>query len=515
MPNRKIFDDSCKNLLVRGVNWIGDAVMTMPALRALRKAFPDKKISLLVKPWVAPLFEKDPNIDEIIFYEDKYKSLTGRFKLSAILREKNFCSSILFQNAFDAALISYMSGIPERIGYNRDLRGLLLTDPIPFDKDDRKIHHVYYYLNLLKKIGINAEFSIPYIYLSIEERLKAREAIKGLRQPVIGLNPGATYGSAKIWPAERFAEVSKSIISELKGSIVIFGGSSEKTIADEIIANSQLSALNSYILNMSGKTSLRELSALISECDVILSNDSGPMHIAYAVRTPLTAIFGSTDPSLTGPLGTGNIVIKKDIDCSPCFKRKCKKQEMLCMSTITPEEVFDAIKKLIPENRAVFFDRDGTLCKDVNYLSRFEDLEIFEDVKDLGLLKERGFRLIGVSNQSGIARGIVDETFAKEVNQIFVDKYGFDDFYYCPHHPDEHCTCRKPEPEMALKARVNYRIDLKKSFVVGDKEADMLLAKAIGAKGILVLTGQEKHSNNADYMARNLADAVKWILSSF
>ena len=128
------------------------------------------------------------------------------------------------------------------------------------------------------------------------------------------------------------------------------------------------------------------------------------------------------------------------------------------------------------------------------------------------LLKERGFKLIGVSNQSGIARGLIREDFVREVNTIFIERYGFDDFYYCPHHPAEHCPCRKPEPGMVLRARAEHGIDFKKSFVVGDKESDMLLAKAIGAKGIFVKTGQDKESASADYEAGNLKEAVDFII---
>ncbi|TAL24626.1 MAG: lipopolysaccharide heptosyltransferase II [Nitrospirae bacterium] len=513
-----MLDKSCKNVLVRGVNWIGDAVMTMPALSALRKSLPAAKISLLVRPWVAPLFENNPDIDEIILYEDRFNSLIGKFKLSSILKAKKFCSSILFQNAFDAALIAFLSRIPQRIGYKRDGRGVLLTKAIPFHGDDRKMHHASYYLNILKNIGIDAEYSDPFIYLSLEERLRARDALKNLRRPVIGINPGATYGSTKRWPSGRFAEVAKRIITELDGSVVIFGGQSEVEIAKEIALSVQGS---SELKNMAGKTNLRELSALISECDGLLTNDSGPMHIGYAVKTPLVAIFGSTDPSLTGPPGKENAVIKKELPCSPCFKRECDKEKMACMTAITSDEVFEAVKNLIPQNRAVFFDRDGTLCKDVGYLNKIEDLEIFKEVKGLKVLREKGFKLIGVSNQSGIARGIVKEGFTKEVNKIFIEQYGFDDFYYCPHHPDEHCPCRKPEPLMLLKARAEHNINLKKSFVIGDKELDMLLAKAAGAKGIFVLTGrydsQPRHgaeSANADYIAKNLNEAVKWILGN-
>jgi heptosyltransferase-2 len=228
----------------------------------------------------------------------------------------------------------------------------------------------------------------------------------------------------------------------------------------------------------------------------------------------LVAIFGSTDPELTGPMGIGNTVIRKDIGCNPCFKRTCDRDKMDCMAAITSDEVFDAIERSIPKNKAVFFDRDGTLCKDTEYLNNFDNLEIFKEVSALIRLKDNGYKLIGISNQSGIARGIVDKEFTRKVNNIFIEQYGFDDFYYCPHHPDEHCPCRKPEPEMVLKARAEHGIDLKQSYVIGDKEIDMLLAKSAGAKGILVLTGQGRESASADYIAKNLDEAVKWILGN-
>jgi heptosyltransferase-2 len=185
---------------------------------------------------------------------------------------------------------------------------------------------------------------------------------------------------------------------------------------------------------------------------------------------------------------------------------------MGCMYAITSDDVYYGIKKILPDKPAVFFDRDGTLCRDVGYLNKYDDLHIFNDIDIVKLLKERGFKLIGVTNQSGIARGIVDEGFVKEVNNIFIKQYGFDDFYYCPHHPDDHCLCRKPEPKMLLRARAEHRIDLKKSYVIGDKEADMLLSKAVGAKGILVQTGEAKDSQHADFIAKDLKEAVNWIL---
>jgi heptosyltransferase-2 len=185
------------------------------------------------------------------------------------------------------------------------------------------------------------------------------------------------------------------------------------------------------------------------------------------------------------------------------------------MYAVTSDDVYLSIKKILPGSPAVFFDRDGTLCKDIGYLNTYDDLEIFYDVSMVKLLKEKGFKLIGVSNQSGIARGLIKEDFVREVNKIFIDRYSFDDFYYCPHHPAEHCPCRKPEPGMLLRARVKHGIDLKRSFVVGDKEADMILARAVGAKGIFVKTGQDKESLSADYTAKDLKEAADFIIRNY
>ena len=562
-----MLDKSCKNLLVRGVNWIGDAVMTLPALRALRKALPEAKISLLVKPWVSTIFERDPNVDEIISYNDVHRSIFGKMKLSRMLNKKGFSCAILFQNAFDAAFITFLAGIKERAGYNRDGRGFLLTEAVKVPQKETNIHHIYYYLNLLEQLGIDAKYSDPYIYLSLDERLSARNLLKEMKRPILGINPGAEYGSAKRWFPERFAEIANWFIKDTNGSVVIFGSKKEEDIAQRIeyFINQQQSEKQSKeqsavniqqsnpsefphtplwkrdnpsqspfskggfkgdfeegggaILNLAGKTSLRELISLISECDVFVTNDSGPLHISYAVGTPMVAIFGSTDPEVTGPpsgtIGNSNLVVTNKFSCSPCFERTCRNNDLRCMYAITSDDVYLGIKKVLPNKPAVFFDRDGTLCKDNGYLSRYEDLKIFPEVDTVPILKERGFKLIGVSNQSGIARGLIREDFVREVNTIFIERYSFDDFYYCPHHPAEHCPCRKPEPGMVLRARAEHAIDLKQSYIVGDKEADMLLAKAIGAKGIFVKIGQDKESLSADYEAKNLREAVDFIIRDY
>ncbi len=492
---------------------MGDAVMTMPAIRAIRRANPDAHISLLVRPWVAPLFDKSPDIDDVILYGEQFKGIGGKLRLARALRRERFDRAILLQNAFDAALIAYLARIPERVGFGRDFRSFLLTNPVEFGGEDRRMHHINYYLELLKRAGIEAPYSDPWIHLSLEERVEAREKLKNLKRPVVGINPGAQFGPAKQWMPDRFASLISKIVDKLGGSAIVFGGPGEAGLAENILNASSADAARA--ISMAGKTTLRELMALISECDALVSTDSGPMHIGYATRTPLVAIFGSTSPALTGPVGYGHKVIQHDLECSPCFDRECTEEEkMRCMEAITVDEVFESLRQLLPTNKAVLFDRDGTLCEYEEYLSNWENFKVVDDINQLNRLTLNNYKLIGITNQSGVAQGIIKTDFVEEVDSFFMEKHGFSAFYYCPHHPDEHCPCRKPEPGMLLRARAEHGINLKSSYVVGDRETDMQAAKAGGAKAVLIKSPRVTGPSGADFEARNLAEAVDWILEN-
>ncbi|NOZ68058.1 MAG: lipopolysaccharide heptosyltransferase II, partial [Deferribacteres bacterium] len=511
-------------ILIRGVNWIGDAVLTLPALKSIRRNFPEAHISLLVKPWVSEIFRGNPDIDEIILYGDGYKGCAGKLRLARALRRRGFDKAILLQNAFDAALISWLAGIPERTGYKRDCRGMLLTNAVPVRKDVLRKHQVYYYLNLLESAGIRTVEAQPYIYLTGDEINQAERIISsslpGPGRPLVGINPGAAYGPAKRWPSERFAGLIRRIIGELDARVIIFGSGSEAPIADEIIESAAVQPPDSAqghdrprILNMCGKTGLRELAALISGCDAFVTNDSGPMHMACALFVPVVAIFGSTDKAATGPFGPGHRVVSSNLPCSPCMKRECPERHLECMAGITVDEVFDALKAVLPRKRAVFLDRDGTIIEDKNYLNSFDGLEILPGAGEaLSRLKDAEFMLIGVTNQSGIARGIVDNEFIIKSNEYLKDRLGMDDFLYCPHHPDERCPCRKPEPMMILRAGLMHGIRLRDSYVIGDKESDALLARRAGATGILLSPEQSPARTCAAHIAKGLNDAVEWIL---
>jgi heptosyltransferase-2 len=520
-------------ILIRGVNWIGDAILTTPAVRAVHEAFPDAHISLLAKPRVAEIFREDPAVDETIIYEDRFNSILGRFKLAMVLKRKGFDTALLLQNAFDAALIAWLSRIPERIGYSRDIRSMLLTKAVSVDRNILGQHQVFYYINLLKEsLGIQPENPEPILYLTDEETAHARNLLLDKLNSqdshlIVGINPGATYGSAKRWLPERFAELIALIINELKGKVVLFGSKSEIELAQEIIERVNLNLVSrtptkdtshithhaSRILNMAGKTNLRELASLIAECDVFITNDSGPMHMASALQVPVVAIFGSTDIKTTAPFGQGHKIIKKDINCSPCLERECPEGHLRCMTEVSTEDVFRGLQEVLPRQRAVFLDRDGTLNEDVGYLNNFNDLKIFPGTfENLQRLKKAGFKLIGITNQSGIARGLTTKEFVLACNNFLQENLGIEAFYSCPHHPDDNCQCRKPKPLLVRKARLEHNIDLRSSYVIGDKTIDILLAKAVGAQGILVQTGHDRESGDADFVANNLTEAVDWIL---
>lgn len=471
------------DILIRGVNWVGDSVMSLPAIRAIRKLHPDSKIYLLVKENVAELFKWENSIDEIIFYKNGF---SNKIKLINRLRQTHFSRAYLLQNAFGAALITKIAGIPEIVGYARDCRRLLLTHPLPYNKQDRAIHHIDYFFEIPKRFNPSLTPTYPWINPSLKDRITIREELKHFKRPVLAVAAGAKYGSTKKWEIEKYIEIVKRF-TENYGSVIVLGASAEG-----------LGVELPDVYDFTGKTTLSELICLISESDALLCNDSGAMHIGYAVGTPLVAIFGSTSPELTGPpKGTGK-VIKANVECSPCFKTKCS--HIKCMKTIGVDEVWEALKEILPYKKAVFFDRDGTLCKDANYLRRWEDFKIYPEIEALKELKKLGFLLIGVTNQSGIARGLIKEDFVKEVNKYFIENYEFDDFFYCPHHPDDKCFCRKPNPGMLIMARYKFNIDFKSSIVVGDKEIDVQLADMVGAKGILI--GRD---------ARNLKEVVEII----
>ena len=332
-------------ILVRATNWVGDAVMSLPALRALRERFPGARISILAKPWVAGLYGREPFCDELI----PYTAATARDKWRAgrDLVSRRFDCAILLQNAFEAAAVAFAARIPERIGYARDGRTLLLTRPIAVPRK-REIppHERFYYLELLRRAGILE--SAP---VSAMIRLEGAAAAKqsgavllqraGIGDTVIGLSPGAAYGPAKRRIPERFAETANRLAVELGASVAIFGSQSERELCEAVAASIRVP-----VKNFAGETSLAEFIDLAAACRVYVTNDSGAMHVASALGVPTVAVFGATNHLATGPTGPLARVVREPVECSPCLRRECPIDHR-CMTRVDSDRVAQAALDLL------------------------------------------------------------------------------------------------------------------------------------------------------------------------
>ena len=318
--------------------------MTTPAVRTIRENFPDAEITMLAQPWMADVFAASPHVDKIIHYEKKglHRGLSGMFRLARLLRGKQFDMAILLQNAFEAAFVARLAGIPVRAGYRRDGRSLLLTHGVSIRDDIRKKHQVFYYQALLQDLGLTPGPDELFLRLSDEDMHFARKFKQDLAGgPFIGINPGAAFGPAKCWPADRYGEMAAKLYRRHGAQFVVFG-----TQADVETVATITSYGDDFIHGLAGKTTLAQAMALIGVCDAFVTNDSGLMHVGAATSTPLVAIFGSTDSVATGPFSERAVVLQKKLACSPCLKKTCS-LDFKCMLDISVEEVAEAVSKLI------------------------------------------------------------------------------------------------------------------------------------------------------------------------
>ena len=338
-----------EKILVRATNWVGDAVMSLPALRALRQRFPRAHISILAKPWVADLYRREPFCDDLIPYTPR--TVADKWTAARALRPRHFDTAILLQNAFEAAAIAYIAGIPERIGYSRDGRGFLLTRAIPVPKPGEiPRHESFYYLELLRRAGIIAELP-QNDSIRLEGAPTARAAgldrfqQLGLGETVIGVSPGAAYGTAKRWLPERFADSAIRVANEIGATVAIFGSKDERDLCQSV-ATSVSASIVKPVKNFAGETTLAEFIDLAAACRVYLTNDSGAMHIASALGVPTVAIFGATDDQTTGPTGPLAKVVREQVECSPCLKRECPIDHR-CMTRVSAARVAEAALVLL------------------------------------------------------------------------------------------------------------------------------------------------------------------------
>jgi heptosyltransferase-2 len=339
-------------LLIRAANWVGDAVMSIPALGAVRRRWPSAHISILARRWVAELYRDQGLSDRLIIYDalGKHRGFFGREALAAELRNEKFDAALLLQNAFDAAWLAWRAQIPERIGYARDARRLLLTRAIAVPRSGEiPPHESHYYLELLRRAGWIEEIRD---HIADSGTISLRVAPASLRQAAetlaragtraqlrIALAPGAAYGSAKCWPVERFAALADRLIAELNADVILFGTTAERAVTESISA-----AMRHRPVMLAGETSIGELPALLASCRLFIGNDSGAMHVAAAVGLPVVGIFGPTDPQGTAPATDQFTLVQEPVFCSPCFLRRCPIDHR-CMLRITVDAVDAAARR--------------------------------------------------------------------------------------------------------------------------------------------------------------------------
>lgn len=331
-----------KNILVRMPNWVGDLVMATPVLTDLRNAFPQAKITAMCRKPLSDLLKKDEAIDELFCFTKPTNDFVRRQDLRDIIAKihaGNHDVGVLLTNSFSSAWWFWQGRVERRIGYSAHFRRFLLTDPLPLPKE--KQHQIITYKKLLSPLGVPISETAPRLFVSAHEVEESKKLLyqrgytKGKK--LIGINPGAAYGSAKCWPIENFRALAKRLLDQTDASIVFFGDGAGVNLVKEISRG-----LPKRVIDLAGITSLRELSCIIKDCDVLVTNDSGPMHIGSAFGIPLVALFGSTDDTLTGPYGQKGAVINKRVKCSPCFKRVCP-IDFPCMKGITVEEVAERV----------------------------------------------------------------------------------------------------------------------------------------------------------------------------
>lgn len=347
--SKRLPTDGMERILIRGTNWIGDVVMTLPAVASIRRTWPRAQIAVLAKPWVAEVYRLSPDVDEVIVFEEpgRHGGIGGKVRLAVELRQRGFDAAILLQNAIEAAILALLAAIPVRAGYNSDARGALLTHSVRRTRAIRRVHQIDYYRQMVMALGCRPA-GRDVCLLTGEEHEDIAKGICGEfgiegGRPLIGIAPGAAYGPAKKWFPERFAAVADRLCEARGARGILLGGRGDRQSAAAVRQNAR-----SPLIDVSGRTDLKEAIALIARCRLFISNDSGLMHVAGALGVPTVAVFGSTDPVATSPVGERSVVIHHDVPCGPCLKPVCP-TDFRCMEMIGVDEVFAAALALLDD----------------------------------------------------------------------------------------------------------------------------------------------------------------------
>ncbi len=359
-------------VVVRGVNWLGDTVMTMPAVQRVREAMPaDGHLAILVLEKAMDLWRHNPHVSEIITLDRSRSELAQ----ARDLKKKHFDLAIVLPNSLHSAMVPFLARVPRRVGYRGHSRRLLLTESFAadprFDTKQRLSeseivaiktkrlrpedappvefrHQVLHYLELVAKLGVNPEPCAPRIFLTEAELAASEKFFSNDNRPTLAVAPSAEYGAAKRWSDEKFIETIRAIRAHVDCRVILVGSRTERPYCKHLAEKINAASNNPAVTVIAGKTMLREVCACLARCRVLLTNDTGPMHLAVAVGTPTVAVFGSTEPTLTGPNYPGcenhHTVIRHPVPCSPCFLPECP-IDFRCMNRIETEEVVSAVLK--------------------------------------------------------------------------------------------------------------------------------------------------------------------------
>ncbi|MFY9570513.1 MAG: lipopolysaccharide heptosyltransferase II [Blastocatellia bacterium] len=344
-------------VMIRVPNWVGDAVMAVPALRELRRIFREATITLVARPWVAGLFEGEGLADDLIAAEDARTVLQGAasfFRDSRQLRRKRIDLAVLLQNAFGAAMLARAGGAKMIAGYPTDLRRMLLNCVIPFEPNHKSVHQVRYYLNIAAELErrltgssvVEIETARPSLQVSSDQRDEARTilekaGVKPDQNPILAICPGATNSRAKRWPAERFASTGDRLSSLSGFQIIVVGSAGDLEAATEVARHMRTPAAV-----LAGRTTIAELKAVLACASLVLSNDTGTAHVSAALGVPTVVVFGPTEHVSTRPLSEKARVVRHDVECSPCMLRDCPIDHR-CMTRVEVDDVFGAAQSLL------------------------------------------------------------------------------------------------------------------------------------------------------------------------
>ena len=527
--------DNGYRILVIRLSSLGDIILTTPVLDALKENYGNSEISFLTKQKYQGLFESDPRISSVIYFgpEGKDKGVFGLLRLIKSLNQEKFDLIVDLHSNLRSFFMRLLVKAERKVHYHKKLIPRFLM--VRFKRwRVNPVSTIDNYLKSLGEIGIRAWSRIPRLYSKKESEIWAENFFveNGLLrdQILVGIAPGAKW-EKKRWDLDKFSSVAKNLSQDLSAKILLVGDKDDLKLIEGIE-------------NYAGKERtiqavdlpLDRLIPLVKRCGLFISNDSGLMHFASSLGVPTIGIFGPTSPGLGfSPSGLKDKVFWAGVDCSPCSLhggKECVMESRYCMDNIKPEDVIKEAKKIIGADKVIFLDRDGTITEEKDFISKIEEIKFIPGSKEaLKMLQGLGYKLVIVSNQSGIARGIMTGEQVEKVNSFILkelDKEGIkiEGIYYCPHHPDENCDCRKPRTGLIRKALQDHPLKLKDAWVIGDKLSDVLLGKNIKGKSILVLTGygqgtKQKIESNAevydwhkpDYIAKDLLEAASFIKS--